>query len=161
MPIFTCLFSHVCLLIEEKSMLVKQALDLLLEQKTFHVSQIQRQRRMFCYLQKQTSEANAIFTKICFIWISKSVFRFYFCAYDLLKEPWNENNWKYSCFVLLEAVFHISSLLIVTFYGGRVSEIKTKILDSLIRLGMVNQSRVERDDYIKDMKFFITIEGKF
>ncbi|GFU89399.1 uncharacterized protein TNCV_1783811 [Trichonephila clavipes] len=114
---------------------------------------------MFCYLQKQTSEANAIFTEICFLWISKSVLRCYFDAYDLLNEPWNENNWKYNCLVLLEAVFHISSLLIVTFYGGRVSEVKTKILDSLIRLGMVTQSRVEGDNYIEDMQFFITIVG--
>ncbi|GFQ95329.1 uncharacterized protein TNCT_456941 [Trichonephila clavata] len=147
MPVFKCLFAHVCLLIQEKSVLIKQSLDILLEHKPFHVSQIRRQRRMFCYLQKQTSEANAIFTEICFLWISKSVLRCYFSAYDLLKEPWTENNWSYKCIVLLDAVFHISSLLIVSFYAGRVSEIKTKILDSLIRLGMVNHSRMEGEDY--------------
>ncbi|GFY74429.1 uncharacterized protein TNIN_76511 [Trichonephila inaurata madagascariensis] len=139
--------------------MIKQSLDLLLEHKSFQGSQIRIQRRMFCYLQKQTSEANAIFTEICFLWISKSVLRCYFSVYDLLKEPWTENNWSYKCIVLLDAVFHISSLLILSFYAGRVSEIKTKILDSLIRLGMVNLSRIEREDYVEDINFFINIVG--
>ncbi|GFS29593.1 uncharacterized protein TNIN_159491 [Trichonephila inaurata madagascariensis] len=159
MPVFTCLFAHVCLLIEENSLMIKQSLHLLQKQKSFHVSQIRRQRRMFCHLQKQTSEANAIFTEICFLWISKSVLRCYFDAYDLLNEPWNENNWMYKCLILLDAVFHISSLLIVSFYGGRVSEVKTKILDSLIRLGMVSHSRMEEENYIEDINYFINIVG--
>ncbi|GFQ95328.1 uncharacterized protein TNCT_456931 [Trichonephila clavata] len=159
MPVFMCFFAHVCLLIEEKSMMIKQSLELLLELKTFHFSQIRRQRRMFCYLQKQTSEANSIFTEICFLWVSKSVFRSCMSAYELVKVPWHDTDWMLTGLVLFDTVYDVTSLLIVSYYGGRVSEIKTKILDSVIRLGAINQLRIQGEHYLEETHFFVTTVG--
>ncbi|GFT04417.1 uncharacterized protein NPIL_181911 [Nephila pilipes] len=159
MPIFMCLFVHVCLLIDEQSLILRQSIDRLLERKTFQVSPIRKLRRMFCSIQKQISEANAIFTEICFLWILKIVFRCCMSAYDLLRDPWSDDNSSVKCVVLLDTVFDVSYLLILSIYAGRVSESKTEILNSLICLGRVSPSHVKGEDCFEDIHFFVTIVG--
>ncbi|GFQ92657.1 uncharacterized protein TNCT_134831 [Trichonephila clavata] len=157
MSFFICLFVYICLLIDEKLQAIMQSLNITTTPKISTTALFRKQRRMFCSLQKLTSEVNDIFTKIILLWVVKIVLRACLSFYEIIIQASSSDNPHMQETTILDIMYDICHVSIMSMYAGRIVESKNHILDRLVGLCGLNNNQMEH--CIKDIHFFVSIVG--
>ncbi|GFU02534.1 uncharacterized protein NPIL_454391 [Nephila pilipes] len=147
----------MCLLIDEKLKAIKQSLDFVPLPDITIISQIRKQQKLFCALQKLSAECNDVFTEIIFLWILKIVLKTCSNAYDLIMLLYVFEDVGMLLGNLMEITYDISHLAVICVYAGRITENKTEILDRLVELCGLKHNI--KGHSIKDIHLFVSIIG--
>ncbi|GFQ70714.1 uncharacterized protein TNCT_282591 [Trichonephila clavata] len=142
---------------EEKLHMINRSLDEMLKRRIYSLKDLRKQRRIFCSLQQIASEANEIFSDICFIWIARIVIRTAGAAYHFSTSPWTGGGIIAQILLMLNTLYDMACLVIMCFYAGRMVKIKSVILEPLTGLCGLCDSQME--DCVDEIHFFLCIVG--
>ncbi|GFS94057.1 uncharacterized protein TNCV_1810781 [Trichonephila clavipes] len=142
---------------DEKLQILNNSLDAMLKRRMYHLVDLRKQRRIFCTLQQIASEANDIFSEICFAWIGRIVIRSIEGAYNISTEQWSVGEIALQLLLVFETAYSIAHLLIMCFYAGRMAKSKSELLEPLS--GLCGLSNSQMEDCAEEIHFFLCIVG--
>ncbi|GFX12235.1 uncharacterized protein TNCV_1103531 [Trichonephila clavipes] len=142
---------------EDKLQRINSALDEMLKRRIYSLKELRKQRRIFCTIQQIASEANEIFSDVCFMWIARIVLRSAGGAYHFSTSPWTGGGIIVQILLMLDTLYDIASLVIMCFYPGRMVKSKSVILEPLT--GLCGLCDAQMEDCVDDIHFFLCIVG--
>ncbi|GBN45667.1 hypothetical protein AVEN_147911-1 [Araneus ventricosus] len=156
-PMQACLFAFLCLLVNERLNAINMDLQDMVQKKVIPVSQIRQLRAIFCDLQKTSSEVDAVFREINFIWLIKIIIRCCMSFYDILTMAWYEGFVSDQIIVLLDVMFDIAHLAVLCITAGKIVDSKVNVLESVTCMGKDCVSVM--GDLGCEIQFFVSVVG--
>ncbi|KAF8770769.1 hypothetical protein HNY73_018259 [Argiope bruennichi] len=156
-PMQACLFAFLCLLINERLHAINLSLEDMVQKRAIPISQIRQLRAIFCDLQKTSSEVDAVFREINFIWLIKIIIRCCMSFYDILTISWSEGFVSTQFIVLFDVWFDIAHLAVLCITAGKIVDSKIDVLQSITCMGKECVSVM--DDLGHEIQFFMSAVG--
>ncbi|GBN45665.1 hypothetical protein AVEN_147909-1 [Araneus ventricosus] len=156
-PMQACLFAFLCLLVNERLYAINMNLEDMVQKKVIKVIRIRQLRAIFCDLQETSSEIDAVFREINFIWLIKIIIRCCMSFYDILTMNWYKFLVSEQIIVLLDVMFDITHLALLCIMAGKIRDSKIHVLESITYMGKECVSVMSDLGY--EIQFFVSVVG--
>lgn len=157
-PLQVVFFVHMTTLVHERLLTIRKRIDHLFKQGNYTSYLILQERIKFCKLLKLSLVVEGIFNEIVFLWITKIIVRTCLNIVDLLTRPWiYGKSVSTQIVVLLDVIFDIFHLAIVSRFGGNIPAGKTELQQSLIYNSAKFSNQAE--NLRSEMHYFMTVIG--